>query len=60
MAQTRHKGVTVARRYIRDGSLFRGERGGCGAVTQRRPESCAFLVWSLGRCRTLDTSDTPV
>lgn len=24
MAQTRHKSVTVARRYIRDGSLFRG------------------------------------
>ena len=23
MAQTRHKSVTVARRYIRDGSLFR-------------------------------------
>jgi integrase len=24
MAQTRHRSVTVARRYIRDGSLFRG------------------------------------
>jgi hypothetical protein len=24
MAQTRHKSVAVARRYIRDGSLFRG------------------------------------
>jgi hypothetical protein len=24
MAQTRHRSVAVARRYIRDGSLFRG------------------------------------
>jgi hypothetical protein len=28
MAQTRHKSVTVARRYIRDGSLFRGNAAG--------------------------------
>lgn len=28
MQQTRHKSVTVARRYIRDGSLFRGNAAG--------------------------------
>jgi site-specific recombinase XerD len=28
MAQTRHKSVAVARRYIRDGSLFRGNAAG--------------------------------
>jgi site-specific recombinase XerD len=28
MRQTRHKSVTVARRYIRDGSLFRGNAAG--------------------------------
>jgi len=28
MAQTRHKSVTVARRYIRDGSLFRSNAAG--------------------------------
>jgi len=28
MAQTRHRSVTVARRYIRDGSLFRGNAAG--------------------------------
>ena len=28
MAQTRHQSVTVARRYIRDGSLFRGNAAG--------------------------------
>jgi hypothetical protein len=28
MQQTRHKSVTVAQRYIRDGSLFRGNAAG--------------------------------
>jgi integrase len=28
MAQTGHRSVTVARRYIRDGSLFRGNAAG--------------------------------
>jgi integrase len=28
MRQTRHKSVSVARRYIRDGSLFRGNAAG--------------------------------
>jgi hypothetical protein len=32
MAQTRHRSVAVARRYIRDGSLFPGERGGSGVM----------------------------
>ena len=36
MRQTRHKSVVVARRYIRDGSLFPGERGGGGGAVTRR------------------------
>jgi hypothetical protein len=43
MAQTRHRSVTVARRYIRDGSLFRG--------MLRRPWGCRaasiFQYWSF-------------
>jgi hypothetical protein len=48
MAQTRRRSVAVARRYIRDGSLFRGMRRRPWSCTHRRRESCAFLVQSLG------------
>ena len=32
MARTRHRRVAVARRYIRDGSLFRGNAAAAGGL----------------------------